>query len=38
VNASSHACAPWICVEQQIARFQHQPGPEENIRSSVCLK
>jgi hypothetical protein len=23
-------------VEQQIALFQHQPWPEENIRPSVC--
>jgi hypothetical protein len=23
-------------MEQQIALFQHQPWPEENIRPSVC--
>ena len=32
VIASSHAYVPWMCVEQQIALFQHHPWPEENIR------
>jgi hypothetical protein len=27
-----------MCVELQIALFQHQPWPEENIRPSVRRK
>jgi hypothetical protein len=31
VIAWSHLCVPWICVEQQIARFQHQLGQKKTL-------
>jgi hypothetical protein len=41
VIASSHAYVPWMCVEQQIALFQHHPWPEKTsvhvIKLSLSL-
>jgi hypothetical protein len=34
--ARSHACVPWMSMEQQISLFQHHPEPEESVRLSVC--
>jgi hypothetical protein len=36
--AGSHACVPWMCVEQRSPTFSIEPLPEENIRPSVCQK